>query len=129
MKHIWKPIVLGLVVLFLTACASNPLVRWGQGQQLYNAAMVEIIRYRTPCVVGPKWPDGGPEHVLCFIDDETMRLVVIARDNSRELLDRARLAAELGNDVRAEEYLLQAERVLEDLLFYQLRAASSAGEK
>lgn len=117
-----------IFLLFLTACASDPLVKWGQEQQLYNAALTEIIRYREPCVASAKWPDGGPDHVLCFIDDETMRLVAIARDNARELLDRARLAAELGNNIRAEEYLLQVERVLEDLLFYQLRAAARAGK-
>ncbi len=123
--YIWKPVIL---ILFLAACASDPLVRWGQGQQLYNAAMTEIIRYREPCVVGPKWPDGGSDHRLCFIDNETMAAIGIARDNTRELLDRTRIAAEVGNNIRAEDYMFQAEAALEDLLFYQLRAASQAGE-
>lgn len=125
--RIYQPIFLALLLL-LAACASDPLVRWGQGQQLYNAAITEIIRYREPCVVGPKWPDGGPDHALCFIDDEAMRLIVVARDNAREMLDRARLAAELGNDARVGDYMQQAELALEDLLFYQLRATSRAGK-
>lgn len=116
------------LLLMLGACADNLMVRWGQEQQIYNAALTEIIRYRDPCVSGPKWPDGNLDHPLCFIDDNTMRLIVIARDNAREFLDRARIAAELGNEVKAEEYLAQVERALEDLLFYQLRVASQARE-
>jgi hypothetical protein len=122
--------VVGIVViLFLTGCAENLLVRWGQGQSLYNTAIAEVIRYRDPCVVSSKWPDGGPEHELCFIDDETMTAIVIVRDNARELLDRTRIAAEVGNDLKAEDYLEQAQYALEDLLFYQLRAAARAGEE
>ncbi len=124
-RLVYIPIFL---LLILVACADNLMVRWGQEQQLYNAALTEIIRYRDPCVVGPKWPDGNPEHPLCFINDDTMRLIAIARDNAREFLDRARIAAELGNTVKAEDYLLQFERVMEELLFYQLRATSEAGE-
>jgi len=115
-------------LVVLTACASDPMVRWGQGQQTYNAALGEIIRLREPCVAGVKWPTGGPEHPLCFIDDATMQAISLARDNVRELLDRARVAAEVGNNLRAEEYLEQAELALEDFLFYQLRATSVAKE-
>ncbi len=122
-------VVAVIAILFLTGCAENLLVRWGQGQSLYNTAIAEVIRYRDPCVVSPKWPDGGPEHELCFIDDETMKLVAVARDNARELLDRTRIAAEVGNDLKAEDYLEQATFALEDLLFYSLVTARAAGEE
>ena len=76
-----RSLITGLALaLLVAACASDPLVRWGQGQQLYNAAMTEIIRYREPCVVGPKWPDGGPGHALCFIDNETMIRMMVSEN-------------------------------------------------
>lgn len=114
-----------ILAVILGACASDPMVKWGQTQQMYNVTIAEVIRLREPCVTSVKWPDGGPNHILCFIDDETMVVISEVRDNLRELLDRARAAAEVGNDLRADDFLLQAELVLEDLLFYQLRAIAS----
>ncbi len=123
------PAVLVAVLIFLAACASNPMVRWAEGQQVYNGAIAEVIRLREPCVASAKWPAGGPDHQLCFIDDELMRQIALARDNARELLDRAMVAAELGNNLSADNYLAQAELALEDFLFYQLRASTMETRK
>lgn len=59
-----------LVCLFVVGCATAPDVRWAQATSSFTAAVNALNALREPCVDTALYPDAGPDHPLCRIDDD-----------------------------------------------------------
>ena len=105
---------LGLIVL-LSACASNPEVRWAQVQQAANDVTDYVLQGRQPCVDVVTYPGAGPEHPLCRVSDAEWQMFKALRMSLDEALRKADMADATENYASAAMYLKRAEAFLLDL--------------
>ncbi len=113
----WKPVygILFALALLIGACASSGEVRWAHVQQATNDASNWIIDGRRPCVDTGLYPDAGPDHPLCLIDNEKWEMFKALRRTINATLSQALLALEVGDSPRVTMYLNQAAQLLLDL--------------
>jgi len=112
-----------LALLMLAGCGNvPPEVAWGQSQNGYNDILRTVKEYRAPCVASVEWPDGGPDHPLCRIDDDLYRKIETVRTEVDGALKDWRRALDSGNTIGADFYLGRIETGLERLRRYLAQA-------
>lgn len=121
--------ILGLCVLamFMTACASDPGVRWAQTQTAYNDTLRTLKTMRRPCVPGAGIGNAGPDHPQCRIDDalyDKVEPIREAADLTLRLIDDA---GRLDQTDRLERYLIEFEGYLAELVAVKKVAVDAAG--
>lgn len=120
--------ILGLVVLtmFMTACATDPGVRWAQSQTGYNDTVRTIIAMRRPCVPGAGVENAGPDHPQCRVDDalyDRFEAIRLTADQTLRLIDDA---GRTNQTERLARYLIEFEGYLAELVAVKV-AAETAG--
>ena len=109
-------------VWLLSACATDPGVRWAQAQSAYDDARTTIVDYRRPCVPGQGVENAGPNHPRCLIDGDAMRKLSIVNKSASILLSDMEIQSRHGASPDYGALMLKFEPLLEEILLAIIEA-------